>query len=109
MAASASRTSVFGVAFAAVPTATPMLADTDQLVLPDHDRLAEGVRDPLGDADGVLLAGDVLAQHDELVAAEAGHGLTRPPDRVAVAQHAREPGGERDQQLVTDLVPERRH
>ena len=77
-----------------------------ELVVSDHRGLAERGGDPLGDVDGVLLAGDVLAQHDELVAAEARDGLARPADRVAAAQHLREPVGQRHQQLVADLVPE---
>ena len=41
--------------------------------------------------------GDVLADHDELVAAEAG-------DLVAGAHAALEPAGDEEQQLVAGLV-----
>ena len=63
----------------------------------DHDRLVQGVEDPLGDLDHGLGVGGVLEEHGELVAAEPGR-------RVAGAQAAAQPVGHRPQQLVAGAV-----
>ena len=78
----------------------PMLDETDQLVPVDHERLRDRALQALGDADHVLLVGDVLAQHHELVAAEARR-------RVAAAQALLQAPAERLQQQVADVVAER--
>jgi hypothetical protein len=44
----------------------------------DGERLGEGGDDPLGDRHDVALAVEVLAQHDELVTAEARDGVVGP-------------------------------
>ncbi len=48
------------------------------LVIADHDRVAAGLLDPIGDRDRIGVIGQLLAEHDEFVAAE-------PRDRVAGA------------------------
>ena len=69
----------------------------DELLAADAVGLRERLGDALGDADRVALAGDLLAEHGELVAAEAGRG-------VAAAQDAVQPVGDGAQQLVADGV-----
>ena len=65
----------------------------------DHDRLVQGVEDPLGHLDHGLRVGRVLEEHRELVTAEASRGVAR-------AQAAAEPVGHRPQQLVAGAVAE---
>jgi len=55
--------------------------------------------DPLGDADRLAGVAQVLEQHGELVAAEAGDGVGR-------ADAGAEPAGDGDEELVADLVAE---
>ena len=62
--------------------------------------LAEAVDDPAREAGGVLGRMDVLLEHDELVAAEAG-------DEIVRAQHFAQTVGHRAQQLVAAGMAER--
>ena len=55
------------------------------------------MRGALGQLDRLMLVAEVFAQHDELVAAEAGDG-------VLAADARAEPPADRDQQLVAGLV-----
>ena len=71
-------------------------ADVD-LVAAQRERRAQRLGDALGDPDRVALAGDVLAQDGELVAAEPRGGVARP-------QHAGQARGHRAQQLVAGGV-----
>ncbi len=45
-----------------------------------QDGAFEGGQHPLGDPHGGPVVLEVLAQHDELVTAEAGHRVVRPQD-----------------------------
>ena len=80
--------------------AMPMLAVTDTLRSRGVDRSPDVGQDALGERDDVGLVGDVLADDDELVAAQPGHGVARPQRRVDAARDA-------DQHLVADVVAER--
>ena len=53
----------------------------------EHERLGERRGRALGELDGLLLAAEVLAQHDELVAAEAGDGVLAAHGAVEPAAH----------------------
>ena len=53
----------------------PMLADTATSARDERERLDERVRGALGELDRLALVAEVFAQHDELVAAEAGDGV----------------------------------
>ena len=55
----------------------PMLTPTNTSVSSTTNASADGAVDPLGHRHGVGLVEHVLAQDDELVAAEAGHGVAR--------------------------------
>ena len=70
------------------PSAIPMLAVTKCSTPFEHERPRERCTDALRDLDRVALVGDVLDQDPELVAAEAGDGVTR-------AQRLLEPRGDR--------------
>ena len=63
------------------------------------ERQAERLEQPLGHRDGVLLVAEVLAEHGELVAAEAG-------DRLLAAQRVLQPLRHGEDQLVAGRVPE---
>ena len=69
-----------------------MLARTYSFVPVDGEGLGQRLGDALGDGHDLVVAVDVLAQHDELVASEAGRG-------VACSQDARAPLGDADEQL----------
>ena len=60
---------------------------------------ASAPEDPLGEVDRRALAGEVLGDDDELVAAEPGDGVT-------VADHAAQPVGDLGEHLVAGGVPE---
>ena len=60
-------------------------------------RVLDGGPDALSDGQGVVLAVDVLAQHDELVAAQPGHGVRWAEDR-------RHPVGQVPEEFVTGVV-----
>ena len=62
--------------------------------------MRERAHEPLRDAQRVRLVADALAQHGELVAAEAG-------DHVVRAQHGAQARADRPQQLVAGVVAER--
>ena len=73
-------------------------ADAGEHLVPAHNqRVGELLVDPIGDADGVRLGGDVVEQDGELVAAQ-------PRQRVARPQAALQPPRGADQQLVAGLV-----
>ena len=65
----------------------------------DVERLGKGLLDALGYHQCVTAIADLLAQHDELVAAEAGHGVTQTQRRL-------NPAGDRLEQSVAGVVPE---
>ena len=67
------------------------------LVLAEHDRGPTGIGDALGDGHRVVGVGEVLAQHDELVAAEAGNGVAGP-------QRSGQSRRQRNEELVAGLV-----
>jgi hypothetical protein len=67
---------------------------------PSVNGCCERVQQAPSDQLGAGRERELLGDHDELVAAEA-------PERVDVADHAVEPGGDRAQQLVADAVTER--
>ena len=77
----------------------------------DRDRLRERLDDAVRRARGLLLGGDAVQQHDELVAALAAHvaldRLAARAGRILDAQHARESLRDHAQQVVADRVPER--
>ena len=77
-----------------------MLAVTKCSPRRQHDRLVDRLRDALGDADRLVRAVELLADDEELVAAE-------PRDRVAGAHRVVQPRRQRDEQLVARLVAER--
>ena len=77
MAASASRIRS-SAQLAALGQRDPDAGGDEVLVAVEHERPREHAGDPLGHLDRVALAGDLLEQDPELVAAEAG-------DRVAGA------------------------
>ena len=95
IAASASRSSAEPVVVVEV-TATPTDAESTASPPVDDERLVEDREQPLGHGAGAGLVG-VLADHEELVAAEAGHGVARPGRRL-------EPSAHRLQQRVADGV-----
>ena len=64
-----------------------------------EERPGEGVGQLLGDPGRVVVGGHVLDEDDELVAAEAGHGVARGDDRPEAL-------AERDEQLIADVVAE---
>ena len=76
-----------------------MLAVTNTSPSIERDGPGDRLRDPLGDELDGLLAGHVLAEDRELVAAEAGHDVGR-------AHHRAQPVGDRHQQPVAGGVPE---
>ena len=98
IAASAWRSSVSEVS-PAPATAMPMLAvtNTSSVVSATGSATASSSRRAI--ADGGFLVGEVVAQHDELVAAEAG-------DHVAGPQRAAEPLRDGGDELVAERVPE---
>ena len=65
----------------------------------ERDRLGDHFRDALGDLLDGLHAGDVRAEHGELVAAEPRH-------HVVGAHRAAQAVGDRDEQLVARRVAE---
>ncbi len=67
------------------------------LVTVEHERAGEDAGDPLGHVDGILLAGDVLEQDAELVAAEPRHG-------VGGAHRLLEARSRRGEQLIAGAV-----
>ena len=75
----------------------PKLTVVNDLVTAQHDGLSQLVVDPLGHSGGVRLLGDVLEQHGEFVAAEAGQ-------RVARAHARFQPARDGHQQLVARLM-----
>ena len=82
IAASASRSSVVGVGSPAAARAMPMLARHEDVGAGQGERLGQRRRDPLGDARARPRSSvELLAQHDELVAAEAGDGVVRAQRR----------------------------
>ena len=66
----------------------------------DLERVAERVRDPLGDRDRLVPAVDPVEQQRELVAAETG-------EQVLAAHHALEAARDLGEQQVADAVTER--
>ena len=64
-----------------------------------HERRAQDLVEAAGPVGDVVDVARLVAEHDELVAAEPGHG-------VAVAGAAREAFGHLDQQRVADVVTE---
>ena len=77
-----------------------MLAVTKCSLADEHDRLVDRLRDALGDADRLVRAVELLADDEELVAAEPRDGVGRP-HRVVQARR------ERHQQVVAGRVAER--
>ena len=73
-------------------------ADED-LVTVGRERLGEGALNPPRDRDRLGLDGEVLAEHHELVTAEARHCVARP-------DHVAETPRRFPQQLVADAVPQ---
>ncbi len=65
----------------------------------ERERFGERLRGALGQLGGLLLAAQVLAEHHELVAADAGDGVLATHGRGQAAAH-------RHQQLVAGLVAE---
>ena len=65
----------------------------------DRDRVGQRAADPIGEVDRRALAGQVLGDDDELVAAEPGDG-------VSVADRAAQPVGDLGEHLVAGGVPE---
>ena len=76
----------------------PMLAVDEDLLAAHVERLAERAGDRSASRLGVAGSTDGLGEDDELVAAEAGHGV---PGRG----RRRQPGGRRDEQLVAGACP----
>ena len=70
------------------------------LVRPELERLLERIEQALGDQLGTRGQRELLGDHDELVATEASQ-------RIGVADHAIQPGGDRSQELIADAVAER--
>jgi hypothetical protein len=68
-----------------------------EAVLLQHEGLAEGLQDALHAGIDILRRFHVLQQHDELVAAQAGHG-------VGVAHHLLQPAGHGLQQRIAHRV-----
>ena len=68
---------------------------TRLLVCSELERLSERIEQALGDQLGAGCQRELLGDHDELVPAEA-------PQRIDVAHHPLEPGGDRPQQFVAD-------
>ena len=79
--------------------AIPMLAVDVELATRQRDRFVERGRDAFGELDRLVHVLDVLAHDDELVAAEARHGVGRANGRRQAARHL-------DQQLVADHMAE---
>ena len=77
-----------------------MLARDEVLAGREHDRLVDRLGDALGDADRLVRAVELLADDEELVAAEPRHGVGRAHGVV-------EPRGERDEQVVAGPVAHR--
>ena len=96
MSASRSRSSTV-----ACPSSIAMPTDaaTRRLAGAEPVGAGEALADAAGDLQRLVPARDVLADDDELVAAEAG-------DRVTGAHAALEPAGDEEQQLVAGLVAE---
>ena len=95
-----------GVADEGLGVAGAGLADGDadrdpevQVLLAEAERGGHGLLDPLGQAHRRLGSVDVLAQDDELVAAEPAHGVAR-------SQLVLQPVGHVHQQAVAGRVPE---
>ncbi len=84
----------------AAASATPTLALTRRLTPSITNGCGEGLDDPAGDAGGVRLVGDPLAEHAEAAAAEARDG-------VAGAQHGEQPRADGAQQIVAGTLAER--
>ena len=78
----------------------PMLAVMKCSPEREDDRLVDRLRDALGDADRLVRAVEVLADDEELVAAQPRDGVRRPHGVV-------EPRRQRDEQVVAGLVAER--
>ena len=97
IAASASRISVSGSTSTSSGTGDPDAHPDEHLGVVDDEPAADRPVDPLGHRDRVALVEDVLAQHDELVTAEAG-------DRVARAQRQRQALADGDEQAVAQTV-----
>ena len=76
-----------------------MLADTVTSARDSTNGSTNACGRALGQLDRLLLAAQVLAEHDELVAAE-------PRDGVLAADGLAEPAAHRDQELVAGLVTE---
>jgi hypothetical protein len=70
-----------------------------EVLIADGERLSERALQASGDRRDRRLVGDVLDEHDELVAAEAR-------DRVGVANDVVQAPGDRAQQVVADVVAE---
>ena len=85
--------------FARVGEREPDAGAETQLGAARRDRLRERALQPVGHADGLEHAADGLAEHRELVAAEAG-------DRVLRAERALEPARHLAQHLVPSSVAE---
>ena len=98
IAASASR-SIFAGAWASRPTAMPTEAEQKTSPEATANGLLPDLGDALGDLEGLLVGLD-LGQHDELVAAQARHG-------VRGAHDLGQARADLDQQLVAGLVAER--
>ncbi len=71
-----------------------------RLVAVGDERFVERLHDPLRDGHRLVLADDVLAEHDELVAADPRRGVTGAQDAAQAPRDA-------DQQPVAALVAER--
>ena len=82
-----------------VPAAIPMLALMIELALAQLERRLQRIEQPLRGPRGVAGLAQLLEEHGELVAAQAG-------DRVGRPQAVREPLGDRDQKTVAGAVPE---
>ena len=74
-------------------------ADFDQMIV-DLVALAQAIDDAAGEACGIFAGMDVLLEHDEFVAAEAG-------DKILGPQHFAQAVGDRAQQLVAAGMAER--
>ena len=99
MAASASCKRFDGAIGRAIGDRDPDARRHRDLGARQGERLEERLCGAIGELDGLRFAGEVFAQHDELVAAEAGDGVLTTNGRVQAPAH-------RDQQLVAGLVPE---
>ena len=108
MAVSASRSIACGASYAAALVAMPMLADVKTSWPSRSKACGKVLLDALGHAQRVADMLDVIEQDGEFVSAQPRDRMVRPEsrDHVARPQAALQPPRDRDQQPISNNVPE---